>query len=90
MAISFVTMVTGISLQLHLSSHGHQHEHDSGKCSICQQLLTVPGKFIVEPETDVHYSDPLGSNVVFRSQSFVLSLQFEPFTPRPPPQILYN
>ena len=87
MAVSFAAMVTGITIQLHLLSQNHLPDHDSDKCPICKQLLIIAGKFIVEPETDVHYSNPLGSDIVFHSQFFVLPLQFEPFTPRPPPQM---
>jgi len=86
MAISFVAMVTGISLQLHFSSRDHRHGHDPDKCSICQQLLTVPGKFIAEPETKLPDSDPPGNNTEFHSQSCEISFHVEPFGPRPPPR----
>jgi hypothetical protein len=59
-AVSFVLMVTGVTLWLHLAqAHGPDH-HDSAHCSLCQQLLISPKKGTCEPAapaTDEHDVD---------------------------------
>ena len=83
--VSFVAMVTSVSLQLHLLSHNHPEEHDAEHCSICQQLLIAPGKFITGPESTLLDFNLQGEHVEFQSQSYVIAFHFEPFGPRPPP-----
>jgi hypothetical protein len=85
--VCFVAMVTGVSLHLHFLSHEHPEEHDSEHCSVCQQLLIVPGKFIVESETSLFDSILQRDIVEFQSQSDVIAFHFDPFGPRPPPQL---
>jgi len=83
--IFFVAMVTGLSLHLHLLSHHHPEEHDSEHCSICQQLLIKPGKFITEPESHLPDFNRLEGQLTFYSQSYTKTFRFDPFRPRPPP-----
>ena len=86
--VCFVAMVTGVSLQLHLLGHEHPEEHDSEHCSVCQQLLITPGKFIMEPVSNLPDTGFHAYNVEFQSQSYVIAFHFEPFDPRPPPAVL--
>ena len=86
-AIFFVALVTGLSLYLHLLSHEHPEEHDSEHCPICQQLLIKPGKFITVPESDLSDFTLLEGQLTFYSQSYTKAFHFDPFRPRPPPQL---
>lgn len=86
----FVAMVTGITLHLHLLSHQHPGEHDAEHCSICQQLLIAPGKFITEPELVLLDYNLQKDTIEFQSQSYVIALQHEPFGPRPPPRLFMS
>ena len=88
--VGFVSMVTEVSLHVHFLNHEHPEEHDSEHCSICQQLLVTPGKFIAEPESFALEFIPQKNNIEFHSQSFVITFQFNSFSPRPPPQLLMN
>ena len=83
----FVARVAGVSLHLHILSHEHPEEHDAKHCPICQQLLIMPGKFITEPELSLPDSNRQKGTVEYPSQSCVITFRFEPFGPRPPPQI---
>ena len=85
--VCFVAMVTGVSLHLHFLSHEHPEEHDAEHCSVCQRLLIVRGKFVAESETSLPDFILQKGNVEFHSQSYVIAFHFEPFGPRPPPQL---
>lgn len=86
--VSFVAMVTGVSLHLHLLGHDHQDKHDLDNCSVCQQLLVTPGKFITEPESSLPDYNPQKDNIQLQTQPYVIAFHFEPFRPRPPPLFL--
>jgi hypothetical protein len=83
-------MATGLSLQLHLLSEEHPEKHDSEHCSLCQQLLIAFGKFMAEPPSILPEFNPQENNVEFQSQSCIITFHFEPFGPRPPPQLLIS
>jgi len=85
--VCFVARVTGVSLHLHILSHEHPEEHDAEHCPICQQLLIAPGKFMTEPELSLADLNRQKGTVEYPSQSCVITFRFEPFGPRPPPQI---
>ncbi len=78
-------MVSELSPHLHLLSHEHPEEHDSEHCSVCQQLLIAPGKFITEPESGLPDSNLLHDDTEFYFQSYIIALHSQPFNPRPPP-----
>lgn len=82
---SFVAMVTGTTLHLHLLGRSHSEEHDAERCSTCQKLLTAPGKFITEPWLIRLDHTPRTDAVEFISQSHVITFHFGPSNPRPPP-----
>lgn len=85
MTICFMSMVTGVSMQLHLLIIEHPQKHDAEHCSVCQQLLLAPGKFMAEPPSILPEFNPQEDTVEFQSQSCTIAFHFEPFRPRPPP-----
>jgi len=84
----FAAMVMGITLYLHLLSRQHPEEHDAAHCSICQQLLIAPGKFITEPELIILDHSPRTDTVEFQSQSCIIPFHPGSSDPRAPPQHL--
>lgn len=80
-----MTMVMGIPRYLHLLAHEHPEEHNAEHCLVCQQLLIMPGKFIMEPELNLPDFVPQKNNVEFDFQSCIITFHSEPFRPRPPP-----
>lgn len=78
-------MVMGITLHLHLMGHDHPKAHDAEHCSICQQLVIAPGKFMTEPESGLPDFNPQKNSVEFQSKFCIVAFHFEPFGPRPPP-----
>ncbi len=48
----FVSMSTGLLLDLHLHSLDHPESHDSHDCSICKHLLLGPQKFTFQIAAD--------------------------------------
>jgi len=86
--ICFVAMTTGVTLQLHLLSDTHPEEHDSEHCSICQQLLIAPGKFLLEPELTVEISSQIECCIDFHSTICIKQFHHQQFDPRPPPAAL--
>jgi hypothetical protein len=85
MTICFVAMVAGVSLQLHLLSNAHPEKHDSEHCSVCQQLLITPGKFVLEPELAVEMGGQIECYVNFHSAICIKQFYHQQFNPRPPP-----
>jgi hypothetical protein len=81
-------MVTGVSLQLHLLSEAHPEKHDLEHCSLCQQLLLAPGKFILEPEIAIEMASQVYGYVNFHSIVCVKQFTHQQFDPRPPPAAL--
>jgi hypothetical protein len=88
--IFFVALVTGFSLYLHLLSHEHPEEHDAEHCSICQQLLIKPGKYITGPESHLPDFNRLIGQLTFYSQSYTKDFHFDSFRPRPPPRLFQS
>jgi len=87
-AICFVSMVTGLSLQLHLSGDAHSHEHDFNRCLICQQLLLTPGKFAPEPQLSLPDIDPHRDSFEFVPEFCITAFHCKPFNARSPPSFL--
>jgi len=85
MTISFVALVTGLTLKLHLYNHKNQDNHNSRRCSICQQLLLTPNQFTLEQQSSLLNTDLLKNIIDFPLQSPVITFHHEPFGPRPPP-----
>jgi len=83
--ICFVALVTGASLQLHLLSEVHPEKHDSEHCSLCQQLLLAPGKFILEPELAVETGSQIECYIKSHSTIYIKQFHYQQFDPRPPP-----
>jgi hypothetical protein len=90
MTICFIAMVTGVSLQLHLLSHGHSHKHDFDDCSICRQLLVSPEKFAAEPQNNLPNTEPYKESVKFVPEFYLTAFDCKPFNARPPPSSLLH
>jgi len=84
----FAVMVTGISLQLHLLSHEHSHDHYFDDCSICRQLLVSPEKFTAEPKTSLPDTELYKESIEFVLQSNVTAFHCKLINARPPPSEL--
>jgi hypothetical protein len=85
--VSFVAMVTNVSLQLHLLGHDHQQEHDPDKCSVCQHFLSPDGKFMLRPESKLPVAYSLKGNAEFPLQICIAAFNHNPFSPRAPPPV---
>ena len=85
--VSFVAMVTGVSLQLHLLSQDRPDEHDFAHCSMCQQLLTAPTKFIQEPQFKLPDAAQFSGAAVFAPYVNVAAFHHIHFGPRGPPSV---
>jgi len=83
--LCFAALAAGLTLKLHLLSHEHPEEHDFDHCSICQQLLITPAKFIPEPELSLPDVDLHSGNIEFVLRFYVTAVCCTPFDPRPPP-----
>jgi len=83
--ICFAAVTTGIMLQLHLLSDEHSEKHDSKHCSVCQQLLIAPGKFVLEPELALETGGQIERYVNTNSTICIKQFQHEQLNPRPPP-----
>jgi len=88
MTVCFAAMVTGVTLQLHLLSHKHTHEHDFGDCSICWQLLVSPCKFISELQTGLLDKELYKESIEFILQLNVTAFHCKSFDARSPPSYL--
>lgn len=86
MTISFVALVTGLTLKLHLLSHIHTDNHTSSQCTICQQLLTTQNKFTLEPQFNLPDTGSFQDEIEFPLLSPIITFRHEPFGPRPPPR----
>jgi hypothetical protein len=100
--VSFVTMTTGLMLQLHLLSHEHEHshehenehshehensrEHDADDCLFCQQLITQV-KFYSEPQPILDNTFRFDYVLNNSPETFFVISQPKPFNPRPPPSV---
>jgi hypothetical protein len=72
-------------LQLHLLSDEHLEKHDSKHCSVCQQLLIAPGKFILEPERAFETAGQFERYVNTHSTICIKQFHHQQLNPRPPP-----
>lgn len=82
-----MSMVSGLSLQLHLLSIEHPQKHDAKHCSVCQQLLLAPSKFTQEPQSGLSDTDQLKGEVVFPLHVHITTFDHNPFSPRSPPSV---
>ena len=87
MAVSFLAMVTGVLLQLHLLGHDHHTEHHSDECSVCQNLLTTPEKFTQELETRLPGLNSFESYAEIPLHIYITTFYHNPFSPRAPPLV---
>ena len=83
--VCFAAMTTGVTLQLHLLGDAHSHEHDFENCLVCQQLLLMPGKFVLEPELTAETGGQIERYVNFHSANCIKQFHHQQFDPRPPP-----
>jgi hypothetical protein len=86
--VCFVAMTTGVAIQLHLLGDAHPEEHDSEHCSVCQQLLIMPGKLALEPELTLEMDGQIECYVNFHSAVCIKQFHHQQFDPRPPPAAL--
>ena len=86
--VCFAAMATGLSLQLHLLSEEHPEKHDSEHCSLCQQLLLSPGKFVLESELTFEISSQIEYCIDFHNNICIKQSHYQQFDPRPPPAAL--
>lgn len=84
--VSFLAVVTGLISALHLSSHKNHQGHGSDHCSICQQLLTMPKGFSLQPEPKIGDTDQFERYTVPHYVTFIKQPYLKPFNPRPPPE----
>jgi len=87
LAICFMSMVTGLSLQLHLLSHEHSHEHDFNDCSTCRQLLVSPEKLATGPQIILPNKELCKESIEFIPQFSVTTFHYKSINARPPPFI---
>jgi len=82
---SFLMMVTGVTLRLHLAHFKQPARHDSEHCSICQLLLKAPNKFTVDldPPVRAEYLIQLIAEVC--PVAYVPTCGPDPILPRGPP-----
>jgi hypothetical protein len=86
--VCFVAVTTGLMLQLHLLGDAHSKKHDSEHCSVCQQLLIAPGKFVLEPELTLEMAVQIEHYVNFHPTIRIKQFHYQQFGPRPPPTAL--
>jgi hypothetical protein len=86
--VCFVAMTTGFVLQLHLLGNAYPQKHDSERCSVCQQLLVMPGKFVLEPELTIEMAGQVEHYVNFHPIVCIKQFHHQQFDPRPPPAAL--
>ncbi len=84
--LSFVAMTTGLTMQLHILSHKHSHEHDINSCLVCQQLIAL-GKFYSEPQPSLDNIDRFEFTIELCPSTSYISSQPKPFNSRPPPSV---
>jgi hypothetical protein len=84
--VSFLAMVTGLISVLHISSQKCPEEHDSAHCPICQQLLTMQGGFVSNPEQKIDDIDQFEYCILPCNAIFIERRHIQPFGPRPPPE----
>lgn len=84
----FISMATGVTLQLHLLSYEHPEEHDHENCPICASLLIHSNKFIQYPDIQIQYFDSLEPNPFYPACTRLVTNYFKAFDPRPPPLFL--
>lgn len=84
--VSFLVMVTGLMLQLHLMSCEHPHKHDSDNCSICQQFAAL-GKFSCRPQLTLDNAHLFEFDIELCPEILYVSSQSKPFDARPPPLV---
>jgi len=81
----FISMATGVTLQLHLLSCAHPDKHDHDNCPICANLLIHSNKFLQYPEIQVIYYDYFVSGTVHPAHASIPKNYLTAFNPRPPP-----
>jgi len=85
--VSFVAMTTGITLQLHMLSYKHSHEHNVDNCLFCQQLIAL-GKFYSESQPSIDNIDRFEYVLDDCPDTLFVFSQPKPFNSRPPPSVL--
>ena len=83
--ICFISMVTGVTLQLHLKICKHAEKHDYESCKICTSLLVESPKFLRSLETQVVCTEYIISDPIHPFYSILQPIQLKAFDPRPPP-----
>lgn len=83
--ICFVSMVTGATLQLHLTSCRHAEKHDYESCKICTSLLVESHKYLHNLEAQVVCFEYFKSDPIHLFHTILQLIQLKAFGPRPPP-----
>ena len=81
----FISMATGVTLQLHLLSCEHPEKHDHDDCPICTSLLIHSNKFMQYPDIQVTHFDSLETNPFYPASTRLATNYLTAFNPRPPP-----
>jgi hypothetical protein len=81
----FSLLATQAILCLHLLCEEHQHQHDSQKCPICQQLLTFPRSITVEGQTVISQAPHPWQGLIFHIEVISAISTFRISNPRAPP-----
>jgi len=84
-SVTFVAMVTGLTLQLHLLSLDNPDSHNSNRCAVCQQLLIAPHKFVPQPEPQIDFRTVLPVSTKPYPRTYFGRFFPASFNPRPPP-----
>jgi hypothetical protein len=79
----FLTFATQAILFAHLLYEGHQH--DSQKCSICQQLLTLSRSITIEKQTAIKQVQLYGQNLICQIEAAPAISTLHTSAPRAPP-----
>ena len=87
-AVCCLAMVTGLTLKLHLACFDDPAEHDSEHCSICQELLIAPSKFVPASQPELGTATQFEHHVEFPTFTCSKRLYPQPANPRAPPVAL--
>jgi hypothetical protein len=81
-------MAMGLSLQLHLLGEEHPEKHDSEHCSLCQQLLFSPAKYVLESEHTFEIGNQVECFSDVHNNICIKESHHQQFGPRPPPSAI--
>lgn len=83
----FFLLATQALLFIHLLCEEHHAGHDSHKCPVCQQLLTLPRSITVEEQITISQAPLCKRNLIFRVEVIPAISTFHILGPRAPPVV---